>query len=108
MAEDAMARMSIEVVFALPDSQRLKSVLLPAGASAAEAIHAAGLSAEWRDEQGTPRPLARFGRLIAADTLLMGGDRVEILRPLLADPKDQRRDRVRATKKASARARSGG
>ena len=61
---------------------------------------------QWCANPDEPLPLARFGRLVTPETVLADGDRIEILRPLLADPKDQRRQRVRDKVKATARARS--
>ena len=100
------ATIEVEVVFALPEIQQLHCVTVPQGTTAAEAVGHAGLMQQWRLNPDAPLPLARFGRLIKPETVLATGDRVEILRPLLADPKDQRRQRVRDKAKASARARS--
>lgn len=103
---EALASIEVEVVFALPGVQQLLRIKVPEGCTAAEAVAHAGLMQQWRGQQDEPLPLARFGRLIAPETVLMTGDRVEILRPLVADPKDQRRQRVRDKVLASARARS--
>ncbi len=97
----------VEVVFAGVETQQLQHLSLPAGSTAADAIAAAGLLHAWQPDAETRAPLGRFGRLIAADTVLMAGDRVEILRPLLADPKDQRHQRVKAARRARRRATSG-
>jgi len=76
------------VVRALARSQRVVRVELAPGATAREALEAAGL-----DEPGAA--LGRFGRKIGPETELADGDRVELLRPLLADPKEARRRRAR-------------
>ncbi len=102
MAEIAQ-RFEVEVVFAQSEQQQLQRVMVAEGCTAAEAIDAAGLSTDWQGETDQPLPLARFGRLIAADTPLAAGDRVEILRPLSIDPKDQRRQRARAASRARRR-----
>ena len=96
----------VEVVFALPAAQQLLRIRVLKGCKAAEAVGHAGLMQQWCANPNEPLPLARFGRLIAPETVLADGDRVEILRPLVADPKDQRRQRVRDKVRASARARS--
>lgn len=93
----------VEVAFALPEAQQLLSVSVPEGCTAAEAIALVGLISVWQGEAGQALPLARFGRLITPDTVLEAGDRVEILRPLHADPKDQRRQRARAASRARRR-----
>lgn len=95
---------NVEVVFASPELQQLQAVRIAEGSTAEAAIDAAGMNDLWQSASGAPLPLARFGRLISADQLLGEGDRVEILRPLLADPKDQRHQRVRAAKRARRRA----
>jgi len=80
---------SVEVVFALPERQALRRVELPAGSTVADAVSASGLT-------GLPAA-ARFGvygKTVPAGTLLRDGDRVEIYRPLRADPKDLRRLRA--------------
>lgn len=94
---------SVEVVFASPELQQLKAVRIAEGCTAAAAIEAAGMSSLWQGASGDCLPLARFGRLISSVQVLDEGDRVEILRPLLADPKDQRHQRVRAAKRARRR-----
>lgn len=94
---------NVEVVFVSPEQQQLRAVRLAVGCTAAAAIEAAGMSNLWLNAAGEPLPLARFGRLISSEQVLGEGDRVEILRPLLADPKDQRHQRVRAAKRARRR-----
>ncbi|WP_206860730.1 RnfH family protein [Lysobacter changpingensis] len=85
--------MRIEVVRAWP--RRFDSVWLelPAGATVADALSAAG----WRDEPETVG-YAVFGVRATRETELREGDRLELLRPLVADPKDARRRRAESTK----------
>ena len=98
-----MKTIEVEVVFALPASQALHKVALCAGSTALQAVEQSGLASQLNrpDAQLT---LACFGRLIPLDYLVAAGDRVEILRPLTTDPKDQRHARVKAAKRQSARA----
>ncbi len=93
----------VEVVFATAEHQTLRRVTLAEGATAADAIAAAGLTDHCVDAAGAALPLACFGRLISPATRLRPGDRVEILRSLVADPKDQRRERVQAAQRARRR-----
>lgn len=81
-------KLRVEVVHALPGSQRVVSVELAPGATARDAVRASGLEA-------LPAALGRFGKRIEPGTVLRDGDRVELLRPLLADPKEARRRRAR-------------
>jgi putative ubiquitin-RnfH superfamily antitoxin RatB of RatAB toxin-antitoxin module len=92
-----MSTIVVEVVLALPGRQTVRSVPLPAGSTAEDAVAASGLAEELRD-QG-PGRIGIYGKAVAAKTLLRDGDRVEIYRPLQADPKDLRR--LRAAKKGS-------
>ena len=89
----------IEVVYALPQSQVLHALRLPAGACVRDAVEASGLL-QAHPELQQRLALAVFGRLAEPVQRLNDGDRVELLRPLMADPKDQRRARVQAARKA--------
>lgn len=75
------------------------SVDLPAGARVADALVAAGWS-DLADISG----YAIFGQRAQSDTVLQDGDRVELLRPLQADPKEARRRRARSTKEGRGEA----
>lgn len=103
MSEPAAANLRIEVVHALPDRQIRQVLQMPAGCTAGQAVQQAGLECLWRPAGKPELPLACFGRLIKAESLLVDGDRVEILRPLLADPKDQRRLRADTARRARRR-----
>ena len=92
------ARVTVEVVLARPERQTLRRVLLPAGSTVRDALAASGLAGEFRAESGR---VGIYGRAVAAATVLRDGDRVEIYRPLRADPKDLRRERA-AKKRAKA------
>jgi putative ubiquitin-RnfH superfamily antitoxin RatB of RatAB toxin-antitoxin module len=92
-----MSRIVVEVVLALPGRQTVRSVSLPAGSTVEDAIAASGLAGEIRD-LGSGR-VGVYGKAVPGKTPLNDGDRVEIYRPLRADPKDLRR--LRAAKKSS-------
>ncbi|WAT16290.1 RnfH family protein [Xanthomonas fragariae] len=87
--------MRVEVVLAWPD--RCHSVLLdlPKGATVAEAVAASGLAIEQ-----APAAHAVYGLVAGPEQVLREGDRVELLRPLLLDPKEARRRRAGPGKKA--------
>ena len=93
MAEDAAIR--VEVVHALPDRSWRVDVVLPHGASVADALAEAQLERQVPGLEVDPGRLAVFGRAVKPVDTLHDGDRVEILRPLLADPKQVRRERAR-------------
>lgn len=83
---------AVEVVLAWPDRVDAAQLQLPDGACVADAIAAANLA----DSAECPA-VAVHGVLARPDQALHAGDRVELLRPLLADPKDNRRRRARAS-----------
>lgn len=82
----------VEVLLALPDRAWSVPLLLADGATVGDALQQATpqlpslLDIDWS--------YGIFGRLVTAATLLRDGDRVELLRPLQADPMDQRRRRA--------------
>lgn len=93
----------IEVVCALADRQRLLSLDVAVGATARAAVMASGLAAEFPELDLAICPLGIFGKALANPEarVLEEGDRIEIYRPLLADPKEVRK--LRAARAAQAR-----
>jgi putative ubiquitin-RnfH superfamily antitoxin RatB of RatAB toxin-antitoxin module len=87
--------MKIEVIYALPDRQELVTLDLPDGSTAQQAVEASGLLQKYPDiEPGGRNKLGVFSKLVKADALLRDRDRVEIYRPLIADPKEVRRQKA--------------
>ncbi|MCB1685187.1 MAG: RnfH family protein [Pseudomonadales bacterium] len=86
--------MHIEVIYALADHQHLVHVELPVGATVAEALAAVSRMAPFSglDLQGDN--IGVFGRRVSHSTALQPGDRVEIYRPLLNDPRQARLQRA--------------
>lgn len=87
----------VTVAYAMPERAWCVALQLPAGVTAAEAIERSGLCGSVPGMDLQELTLAIFGRPITPATLLRDGDRVELLRPLLADPKQARRRRAGAT-----------
>lgn len=84
----------IEVAYALPEKQYLFAVDVPIGTTAEQAIQLSPLPQE---EPGlVVEKVGIFSRPVDLDTVLREGDRVEIYRPLKADPRDRRRRTVEA------------
>ncbi|MFL9582224.1 RnfH family protein [Stenotrophomonas sp. AB1(2024)] len=81
----------VEVVLAWPDRVESRQLELAEGATVADAIAAAAI-----DGGGNCPAVAVHGLLAKGSQALNDGDRVELLRPLLADPKDNRRRRAGA------------
>ena len=85
------ASIRVEVVFALPDKQRLVAVTLPTGATVADAISQSSMSRQFPDERLDDLEVGVWGRHVTRDHILSDGDRVEVLRPLELDPREARR-----------------
>ena len=100
-AADDRAVIQASVIYALADRSWQVSVELAAGATVGDAIAASGLRDTVPGLDYAPERLAVFGKPVKEDSALRNGDRVEILRPLLCDPKEVRREmaeRQRETK----------
>ena len=92
--------LQVEVCYALPERDWRVPLSLPAGATVADALDAADMPSRIAGLVVDPAHLAVFGRLVGPADVLADGDRVEILRPLLADPKQARRERAARAGKA--------
>ena len=93
------ATITVDVVFARPRRQTVRRVRLPAGSTVVDALAVSGLAEEFR--QLDAGRVGIYGKAVPANAVLRDGDRVEIYRPLQADPKDLRR--MRAAKKRGAK-----
>ena len=88
----------IEVVYALPERQDVVSLRLPPGSTVRQAVEASGLLVRYPQIDLARDKLGIYARLVAPETPLRNRDRVEVYRPLLADPKEVRRQRAVADK----------
>lgn len=84
----------IEVVCALPERQEVIRLKVPEGTTILEAARLSGLPERFPEVELNPARLGVFGRLCPPERIVAAGDRVEIYRPLRADPKDRRRQRA--------------
>ncbi|WP_426135073.1 RnfH family protein [Pseudomonas sp. PWP3-1b2] len=93
----------IEVVYAAEDRQVLLAVVLPSGTSVRSAVRLSGMAAQFPQLALSECALGIFGKVVADPEVraVQSGDRIEIYRPLLADPKEARR--LRAAKAALAK-----
>lgn len=96
----------IEVVYAAVDRQVLRTVSVAEGSTMRAAVLASGIGEAFPELNLADCPLGIFGKVVADPQarLVQAGDRIEIYRPLLADPKEVRR--LRAAKAAEAKARN--
>ncbi len=89
------AMIRVEVVYALPQRHERLELQLPEGATVRQAIEASGLLDKYPDiELDRRNKLGIYAKLVKADTELRDRDRVEIYRPLIADPKAVRKKRA--------------
>ena len=84
----------VEVVYALPHRAWSAVLELPLAAIASEAVARAQFAASIPGFDTTHLSYAIFGKAVNATTVLRDGDRLELLRPLIADPKQARRRRA--------------
>ncbi|WP_435927527.1 RnfH family protein [Dryocola sp. BD613] len=89
----------VEVVYALPEKQYLQQVKLAQGSTVAQAIEASGLLELRSDIDLSKNKVGIFSRPVKLTDEVNEGDRVEIYRPLIADPKELRRQRAAKAQK---------
>ena len=87
-------KIDIEVVYALPDKQTLLKQQVSAGTTVLEAVQASGILEKYPQIDIATSKVGIFGKLVKPDTVLREKDRIEIYRPLIADPKEVRRKRA--------------
>lgn len=84
----------VEVVYALPEKQYLLNVRLAQGSTVEQAIAASGILELRTDIDLAKNKVGIFSRPVKLADAVNDGDRVEIYRPLIADPKELRRQRA--------------
>ncbi len=87
--------MRVEVLYALPDAQSLVDVEFSPGLTAGEAVARSRIRERYPSIPANP-VLGRHGERIDATTPVAAGDRIEICRPLVADPRAMRFEKVSA------------
>ena len=86
--------MRVEVVYALPDLQKLITLDVDEGTTAEQAIRLSGILDSFPEIDLSSCKIGIFSKLCGLDTVLREKDRVEIYRPLIADPKKVRKERA--------------
>ena len=81
----------VEVLYALPHEQTLLHVGVPQGTTLADAVKISGILEKHPEIDLATNKTGIFGKLSKSDTVLREKDRVEIYRPLIADPKEVRK-----------------
>lgn len=94
MKEEQM--IDVEVAYALPDKQRIYGLSVSKGTTAMEAVKVSNVLKDFPDVNIEQSKMGIFGQNIKdpANHPLQAGDRVEVYRPLIADPKAARRKRA--------------
>ena len=98
-----MAEIRVQVCYARPDQSLLREVVLPSGATLQSAIERSGLLREAPEIDLAACRVGIHGKLKPLDAVLREHDRVEIYRPLVADPKESRRKRAQKKDAAASR-----
>jgi uncharacterized protein len=93
---------SVEVVYATADKQVLIALDVPPTTTLKQAVELSGILTQFPEIQlGGLNRTGIFSKPVALDTVLRAGDRVEIYRPLIADPKTARKQRAAESKEKS-------
>jgi putative ubiquitin-RnfH superfamily antitoxin RatB of RatAB toxin-antitoxin module len=86
--------LQVEVAYALSDEQHIFALEVPPGTTAEQAIQRSGVLERFPEIDLARQKIGIFGKLNKPDYVLRAGDRVEIYRPLIADPKAVRKKRA--------------
>ena len=92
-------KVRIEVTYAEPQRAVVKAFELTPPVSVREVLELAAAAADFAGIDVEHAPVGIFGKVVAPDQTLRDGDRVEIYRPLAADPKSARRERARQARR---------
>ena len=94
MNSDTASTITVEVAYALPDRQVILAAVVPANSTAHQAIELSGIIEKFPEIDLAKNKIGIFSRLVPLSQTLQAHDRVEIYRPLIADPKAARRERA--------------
>jgi hypothetical protein len=87
--------MRIEIVYALADKQLILPLNVPEGTTLGQAVQESGMLRQYPElDLGGRNKVGIWSKLVKLDAALREGDRVEIYRPLIADPKEVRKQRA--------------
>jgi len=90
----AIERISVEVAYATADEQLVIPLEVEAGTTLKSAIEQSGIVERFSEIDIATVKTGVFGKITKPDAALNSGDRVEIYRPLIADPKEARKKRA--------------
>jgi len=92
--ESGHQQIHVEVVLATPEKQEIISLDIDVGSTVADAIEQSAILDKFPGFELDPGKVGIFASKVGLDQVLREGDRVEIYRPLIADPKEIRRQRA--------------
>lgn len=94
---------TVEVAYALPERQRIIRLTVPQGTSMLEAVRLSGIAEHFPGRDIDNSAMGIFGKAVPrpAERVLTEGERVEIYRPLIADPKEVRKQRAARARDAA-------
>jgi putative ubiquitin-RnfH superfamily antitoxin RatB of RatAB toxin-antitoxin module len=87
---------AVELVYCSPTRQHVFTLHLPAGSTVRDAISSSRLLVECPELAMSTMQVGIHARIVGLDSVLREADRVEVYRPLVADPKQARRRRASA------------
>ena len=91
--------MQVEIAYAEPQRAIVKIMRLAPGSQVADALRLAASDPDFAGVDLAHAAIGIFGKLASSDHALQEGDRIEIYRPLTADPKAARRARARESRR---------
>ena len=98
--------MTVEVAYALPERQVILELQVPEGTSVLQAAQASGVTWKFEGIDLDNAKFGIFGKVVSPKQVLREGERVEIYRPLIADPKEVRKARAARAKERRAKEKS--
>ena len=93
MAEETC--ITVELIYIKPGSQNNLTLKLPQGSNINQAINGSEILGRFPEIDLNVNKVGIFSKIKSLDTVLSAGDRIEIYRPLVADPKEARRQRAK-------------
>ena len=98
---------NVEVAYALPEKQVILTLEVPEGTTVLEAASQSGVTEKFAGIDLENAKFGIFGKVVAPKQVLREGERVEIYRPLIADPKEVRKARAARAKEKREREKEG-
>ncbi|AOE49272.1 RnfH family protein [Kangiella sediminilitoris] len=99
--DEQKEKLHVEVAYALPDKQTILQLEIDPNITVREAIHQSGILEQYPEIDLNIQKVGIFSKLAKLDDYLHDGDRIEIYRPLLIDPKEVRKQRAEKAKQES-------